>query len=157
MNRFRSLSKRAVWALLPALGVLALVAVVAAPVALAQPPAPQQAAAEKAPAPHQGGGEASLKVPDLGQVSFVGVNARTLLMSGLGVCVLGLIFGLVFYSQLKHLPLPESMREISELIYETCKTYLLTQGRFILLLELFIGTVIVIYFGWLRNLQPVRV
>src|SRR3990167_2751128 len=113
MNPFRSLSKSAVWALLPALVVLALVAVVAAPVALAQTPAPQQAAAEKAPAPHQGGGEASLKIPDLGQVSFVGVNARTLLMSGLGVCVLGLIFGLVFYSQLKHLPVHESMREIS--------------------------------------------
>ena len=157
MNRFRSLSKRAVRALLPALGVLALVAVVAAPVALAQTPAPQQAAAEKAPAPRQGGGEASLKIPDLGQVSFVGVNARTLLMSGLGVCVLGLIFGLVFYSQLKHLPVHESMREISELIYETCKTYLLTQGRFILILEAFIGVIMILYFGVLLRFEAVKV
>ena len=157
MNRFRSLSKRAVRALLPALGVLALVAVVAAPVALAQTPAPQQAAAEKAPAPHQGGGEASLKIPDLGQVSFAGVNARTLLMSGLGVCVLGLIFGLVFYSQLKHLPVHESMREISELIYETCKTYLLTQGRFILILEAFIGVIMILYFGVLLRFEAVKV
>ena len=157
MNPFRSLSKRAVWALLPALVVLALVAVVAAPVALAQTPAPQQAAAEKAPAPHQGGGEASLKIPDLGQVSFVGVNARTLLMSGLGVCVLGLIFGLVFYSQLKHLPVHESMREISELIYETCKTYLLTQGRFILILEAFIGVIMILYFGVLLRFEAVKV
>ncbi len=157
MNPFRSLSKRAVRALLPALVVLALVAVVAAPVALAQTPAPQQAAAEKAPAPHQGGGEASLKIPDLGQVSFVGVNARTLLMSGLGVCVLGLIFGLVFYSQLKHLPVHESMREISELIYETCKTYLLTQGRFILILEAFIGVIMILYFGVLLRFEAVKV
>jgi len=157
MNRFRSLSKRAVRALLPALVVLALVAVAAAPVALAQTPAPQQAAAEKAPAPHQGGGEASLKIPDLGQVSFVGVNARTLLMSGLGVCVLGLIFGLVFYSQLKHLPVHESMREISELIYETCKTYLLTQGRFILILEAFIGVIMILYFGVLLRFEAVKV
>ncbi|OGK76488.1 MAG: sodium-translocating pyrophosphatase [Candidatus Rokubacteria bacterium GWF2_70_14] len=124
---------------------------------MAQTPAPQQAAAEKAPAPRQGGGEASLKIPDLGQVSFVGVNARTLLMSGLGVCVLGLIFGLVFYSQLKHLPVHESMREISELIYETCKTYLLTQGRFILILEAFIGVIMILYFGVLLRFEAVKV
>ena len=78
-------------------------------------------------------------------------------MSGLGVCVLGLIFGLVFYSQLKHLPVHESMREISELIYETCKTYLLTQGRFILILEAFIGVIMILYFGVLLRFEAVKV
>ena len=158
MNRIRCLSTRALRALLPALVILALVAIAAAPAALAQMPPPQpQAAAEKAPAPHQGGGEASLKVPDLGQVAFVGINARTLLTWGLGVCVLGLIFGLVIYSQLKNLPVHASMREISELIYETCKTYLLTQGKFILILEAFIGVIIVLYFGVLLRFEAVKV
>ena len=78
-------------------------------------------------------------LPDLGLVEFQGINGRTLLMGGLGVCVLGLVFGLVIYMQLKNLPVHRSMLEISELIYETCKTYLITQGKFILLLELFIG------------------
>ena len=69
------------------------------------------------------------------------MNGRTLLQRGLGVCVLGLVFGLVIYAQLKNLPVHQSMREISELIYETCKTYLITQGKFILLLEVFIGAI----------------
>src|SRR5437016_5497182 len=94
-----------------------------------------------------GGGEASLKIPDLGQVHVGGIGGRTLLTLGLGVCVLGLVFGLVIFNQLKNLPVHESMREISELIYETCKTYLITQGKFILLLELFIGFIIVVYAG----------
>jgi len=57
----------------------------------------------------------------------------------------------VIYKQLERLPVHRSMREISELIYETCKTYLQTQGRFILLLWAFIATIIVVYFGWLRH------
>ena len=93
--------------------VLALAALVVAPTVLAQAPA--------TPAQH-GGGEASLKIPDLGQVHVAGVGGRTLLMLGLPVCVLGLVFGLVIFSQLKNLPVHASMREISELIYETCKT-----------------------------------
>ncbi|MBI1960029.1 MAG: sodium/proton-translocating pyrophosphatase, partial [Candidatus Rokubacteria bacterium] len=158
MNPDRCLSTRARRASLLALLVLALVAILAAPAALAQAPALQpQASAEKAQAPHQGGGEASLKVPDLGQVAFVGINARTLLTWGLGVCVLGLIFGLVIYSQLKNLPVHASMREISELIYETCKTYLLTQGKFILILEAFIGVIIVLYFGVLLRFEAAKV
>jgi K(+)-stimulated pyrophosphate-energized sodium pump len=106
---------------------------------------------------HQAGGEASLKVPDLGQVQFLGMNGRTLLMSGLVVCVLGLVFGLVIYSQLKHLPVHESMREISELIYETCKTYLITQGKFILKLEVLIGFIILVYFGVLLHFEAIKV
>jgi len=118
-----------------------------------QPPqAPATAAAplQQEPA-HTGGGEASLVLPDLGSVDFRGINGRTLLMSGLGVCVLGLIFGLVIFRQLRDLPVHRSMLEISELIYETCKTYLITQGKFILILELFIGVIMAFYFGVLQH------
>ena len=124
-------------------GVLAaallLSCLAAAPaVAAAQPPAPEAAAVPQE-APRPAGGEANLVLPDLGLVEFQGINGRTLLMGGLVVCVLGLVFGLVIYMQLKNLPVHRSMLEISELIYETCKTYLITQGKFILILELFIG------------------
>ena len=98
--------------------------------------------------------EAELKLPDLGSVSFLGVAGSTLLLFGLFVCLLGLLFGLVMYTQLKNLPVHQSMREISELIYETCKTYLLTQGKFILILWAFIGAIIVVYFGLLRHFAP---
>jgi K(+)-stimulated pyrophosphate-energized sodium pump len=115
--------------------------------AAAQPPAPTPAQA--APAAHAGGGEANLVLPDLGQVEFSGINGRTLLTTGLGVCVLGLVFGMVIFVQLRNLPVHASMREISELIYETCKTYLITQGKFILILWIFIGVISAIYFGGL--------
>ncbi|HUQ20389.1 MAG TPA: sodium-translocating pyrophosphatase, partial [Gemmatimonadaceae bacterium] len=105
---------------------------------------------------HQGG-EANLVIPDLSSVSFLGMPGRTLLMVGLVVCALGLLFGLVIYSQLKNMAVHESMREVSELIYETCKTYLITQGKFILILEVFIGLVILMYFGWLSNMPAMRV
>ena len=106
---------------------------------------------------HRAGGEASLVLPDFGQVTFLGMDGRALLMAGLLVCVAGLLFGLVIYRQLRALPVHSSMREISELIYETCKTYLLQQGKFLLILEAFIGVVIVIYFGLLQRLGPMRV
>ena len=95
--------------------------------------------------------EAELVLPDLSQVEFQGIPGTTLLMAGLGVCILGLLFGLVIYMQLKKMAVHRSMLEISELIYETCKTYLVTQGKFILLLEVFIGTIMIVYFGWLRH------
>ena len=101
--------------------------------------------------------EADLVLPDLGSVQFLGMGGDRLLMGGLLVCVLGLLFGLVMYMQLKNLPVHRAMREISELIYETCKTYLITQGKFILLLELFIGAIMVVYFGFLRGFDPARV
>src|SRR5215475_4335551 len=94
-------------------------------------------------------GEANLVVPDLSTVTFRGWNGRTLLMGGLAVCALGLLFGLMTFTELKNLPVHASMREVSELIYETCKTYLVTQGRFILLLWMFIAAIIAAYFGWL--------
>src|SRR5687767_8165956 len=108
-----------------------------------------------APAAHAS--EAELVVPDLGSQSFLGISGDTLLLYGLGICVLGLLFGLVMYKQLERLPVHKSMREISELIYETCKTYLVTQGKFILLLEVFIGTIMVVYFYWLRDFDAGRV
>ncbi|HEV7426104.1 MAG TPA: sodium/proton-translocating pyrophosphatase, partial [Thermoanaerobaculia bacterium] len=96
--------------------------------------------------------EANLVLPDLSSVTFLGgITGQRLLLYGLIVCVLGLLFGFVMYVKLKNLEVHSSMREISELIYETCKTYLQTQGKFILLLELFIGVIMVFYFGVLRH------
>ena len=107
---------------------------------------------------HKPGGEANLIIPDLSQVSFMGgIHGRSLLMGGLAICALGLLFGLVFYGQLKRMVVHESMREISELIYETCKTYLITQGKFILILEVFIGLVILLYFGFLLQFAAMKV
>jgi len=97
----------------------------------------------------RGGGEANLKLPDLSSVQFLGFNGRSLLMLGLVVCALGLLFGLMIFLNLKNLAVHKSMREISELIYETCKTYLVTQGKFILILWVFIGLIVTVYFGWL--------
>ncbi len=93
------------------------------------------------------GGEAGLKLPDLSTVSFLGIDGHKLLTVGILFCVLGLIFGLVIYNRLKNLPVHRSMREVSELIYETCKTYLFTQGKFLMFLWLFIAVIIVLYFG----------
>ena len=98
---------------------------------------------------HAGGGEANLVLPDLTTVHFFGMTGHALLMWGLLFCAAGLLFGLAIYTQLKNLPVHRSMREISELIYETCKTYLVTQGKFILLLWTFIAVVISLYFGYL--------
>src|SRR3954465_9702290 len=123
-----------------------------------QAPEPGTAAQAQTPAPAtHTGGEANLVLPDLGQVDFQGINGRTLLTGGLGVCVLGLVFGLVIFRQLRNLPVHKSMLEISELIYETCKTYLITQGKFILLLELFIGVIMLFYFGALQHFAPTKV
>ena len=97
-----------------------------------------------------GGGEAALKLPDLSQVKFWGVDGHTLLLIGLVFCGLGLLFGLLIYMQLQNLPVHRSMKEISELIYETCKTYLVTQGKFIMVLWIFIAIIVIAYFGVLR-------
>src|SRR5438270_10353416 len=114
--------------------------------------------AQPVPVEQNAGGEANLMIPDLSQVSFLGgIHGRSLLMGGLAICALGLLFGLVMYSQLKRMAVHQSMREISELIYETCKTYLITQGKFILILELFIGFVILLYFGFLLKFAAAKV
>jgi K(+)-stimulated pyrophosphate-energized sodium pump len=125
------------------------------PAAMAQmPQIPEQAPAA---ASHAAGGEASLVLPDFSLVDFHGISARTLLTAGLGVCVLGLLFGLIIFTQLKNLPVHKAMLEISELIYETCKTYLITQGKFILILEVFIGIIMVVYFGFLQHFSAAKV
>jgi len=117
--------------------------------ALAQP----AGKADPAPAqPKHSGGEASLVLPDLGKDKLFfnqSIDGKTLLYSGLLISALGMVFGLVVYSQLKGMAVHQSMREVSELIYETCKTYLLTQGKFLFILWLFIGAIIAMYFGWL--------
>jgi K(+)-stimulated pyrophosphate-energized sodium pump len=101
--------------------------------------------------------EASLVLPDLSAVTFFGMTGHALLTLGLLVCLGGLAFGVVTFRQLRDLPVHRSMREISELIYETCKTYLVTQGKFILVLETFIGVIMVVYFAFLRHFDAMRV
>jgi K(+)-stimulated pyrophosphate-energized sodium pump len=103
-------------------------------------------------------GEASLKLPDLSQVKFLwGIDGHQLLVWGILFCVFGLAFGMTIYVRLKNLPVHRSMREISELIYETCKTYLINQGKFLFLLWIFIAAVIVLYFGVLRHYEATKV
>jgi K(+)-stimulated pyrophosphate-energized sodium pump len=126
--------------------VLATMLLLTAGYALAQPAVPDET-----------GGEAALKLPDLSSVSFLGLDGHRLLMIGLLFCLFGLAFGMVIFMRLKNLPVHRSMREISELIYETCKTYLITQGKFLMLLWAFIAAIIVLYFGVLRHLEVPRV
>src|SRR5688572_8332589 len=99
--------------------------------------------------------EAELKLPNLDDSSLGtflgGMTGHDLLMWGILICVLGLLFGLMIYRNVKNMPVHKSMLEMSELIYETCKTYLLTQGKFLLILELFIGAIMVLYFGFLAH------
>src|ERR1700757_2997153 len=99
----------------------------------------------------EAGGEAALKLPRLDLVSFFNgaIDGHKLLLIGILFCLFGLGFGMAIYMRLKNLPVHRAMREISELIYETCKTYLVTQGKFILLLWVFIAVIIAAYFGWL--------
>jgi K(+)-stimulated pyrophosphate-energized sodium pump len=111
--------------------------------------------AASAAAQDNASGEAALRLPDLSQVTFLGIDGHKLLMIGILFCIFGLAFGLAIYSHLKNLPVHRSMREVSELIYETCKTYLITQGKFLLFLWLFIAVVIVLYFGVLAPVAPV--
>jgi K(+)-stimulated pyrophosphate-energized sodium pump len=114
-------------------------------------------------APGAFAGDVDISLPKLENVSFFanwfdgGINGHKLLLGGLVVCVLGMVFGLVMYMRLRRLPVHKAMREISELIYETCKTYLLTQGKFILLLEVFIGVIMVVYFGALLHYPAAKV
>ena len=99
---------------------------------------------------HRPGGEANLQLPDLGQAVFFGaVDGRLLLALGMLVSLGGMAFGLINYLGLRQLPVQQSMREVSELIYETCKAYLKEQGKFLLLLWAFTASVIFIYFKFL--------
>ena len=166
----RVIRSRRTLALVAVLAVLAF----ALPVAFAQQgqaaPSTSQVAAvvnsqaavqETAPARpvSEAAGEANLKLPDMKSVSFMNdsITGYKLLSIGLIFCGLGLLFGLIIYMQLKNAPVHRAMKEISELIYETCKTYLVTQGKFILVLEAFIAVVIVLYFGVLQHNDASRV
>ena len=126
--------------------------------AQAQPPPISPIQLQTPAVEHHSGGEANLKLPDLDQAKFLnGIGGRSLLMVGLFVGALGLLFGLMMYNQLEKMPVHKSMLEISELIYETCKTYMITQGKFLLRLELFIGAIIVLYFGVLQGFEVFKV
>ena len=103
------------------------------------------------------GGEANLVLPDLSTATFLGMDGRSLLMLGLLVCLGGLAFGMAIFTQLKKMPVHRSMLEVSELIYATCKTYLITQGKFLAILWAFIGVIMLVYFGVLRDMEPVKV
>jgi len=93
------------------------------------------------------GGEANLVIPDLNGVKFMGIGGHDLLLVGFGVSALGLLFGGIIYVQLKRLPVHNSMLEVSELIYQTCGTYMIQQGKFLLILFGFIGAIVVVYFS----------
>jgi len=101
--------------------------------------------------------EAELILPDMSSVTFLGIKGSSLLIGGLVVCILGMVFGMWQYAQLRDLPVHKSMREVSELIFETCKTYLITQGKFIALLWAFIAVIMVVYFGFLQDLPAFKV
>ena len=124
------------------LALAASVLLTAAPLTASQPPAETQA-----PTQHMPGGEVNIHLPDLNQGDFLGMTGHQILLSGLVVCVLGLLFGAWTYAGVKRMPVHRSMADISELIYETCKAYLVQQGKLLLVLELFIGTIIVAYFS----------
>jgi len=129
--------------IIPGIGVIALTLLGAAQ-AFAQ--APQEAA-----------GEANLKIPDLSQVQFLGVDGHKLLMIGILFCVFGLLFGLVIYSHLKNLPVHRAMKDVSQLIWETCKTYIIQQGKFLAVLWAFVAAIILVYFGVLLKYEALRV
>ncbi|CAG0998188.1 K(+)-stimulated pyrophosphate-energized sodium pump [Phycisphaerales bacterium] len=100
-------------------------------------------------AAHKGGGEANLVLPRVGGVDFMGIPGDKLLYGGIVVSALGMLFGLMIYSNLKNLPVHRSMLEISELIYATCKSYMIQQGKFLMILWAFIAIAVGWYFGWL--------
>jgi K(+)-stimulated pyrophosphate-energized sodium pump len=103
-------------------------------------------------------GEANLKLPSLSNVTFLGgISGSSLLLGGMVISFFGFVFGLIIYVRLRNLPVHDSMREVSELIYETCKTYLSTQGKFLAVLECFIAVIIIFYFGLLQGLAAYKV
>ena len=100
---------------------------------------------------HSPGGEANLVLPDLGSTNFLGVPGNVILYGGLVVSAAGLFFGIRICKEIHDMPVHSSMREVSDLIYETCKTYLINQGKFLAVLWTIIALVIVMYFGWLSQ------
>ncbi|HYO94618.1 MAG TPA: sodium/proton-translocating pyrophosphatase, partial [Polyangiaceae bacterium] len=112
--------------------------------------------ARAAQAPHAGG-EANLVLPDLGSAEFLGMSGHTLLLWGMLIAAGGMVFGVIALFQVKNLPTHSSMADVSQIIWETCKTYLITQGKFILMLEVLIGSIMVLYFGVLQEFPALKV
>jgi K(+)-stimulated pyrophosphate-energized sodium pump len=104
------------------------------------------------------GSEADIKIPDLDPITFTvlgkTISGKLILNLGLVICALGAIFGLVQYKQTKNLPVHDSMRAVSNTIWETCKTYLAQQGKFLVILWILIGGCMVYYFGFLSEHPP---
>ena len=139
-------------------GVICALLAVLAILLVAAPLTAQEAVPALPETQHEAGGEANLVLPDLNSATFLGgIGGRTLLTGGMFVCVLGFIFGLLIYTRLRNMPVHSAMREVSELIYETCKTYLITQGKFLLILEALIAAIIIVYFGFLQGFDAFRV
>ena len=90
--------------------------------------------------------EADLKIPELTSAQ------NNLLMLGFVICALGMVFGLMMYGKVKKLPSHKSMLDVSEIIFQTCKTYLIQQGKFLVILEAFIAVCIIYYFGFLSEM-----
>ncbi len=155
-NKGRCMSRRGSWlrAAVAALAVVTLVGPLAVVAQGAQPP--DGASMPVHETAHRPGGEVNIQLPDLNTGDFLGMTGHQILLSGLVVCVLGLLFGAWTYNAVKNLPVHKSMADVSDLIYETCKAYLVQQGKFLLILELFIGAVMVAYFG-LTGLEPTRI
>jgi K(+)-stimulated pyrophosphate-energized sodium pump len=111
--------------------------------------------------PALGAGEADIKIPPLDVVQFqilgMEIQGVTLMYLGLLICLVGMAFGLVQYNQTKALPVHSSMSDVSNIIWETCKTYLFQQGRFLLILWLLIAVCIVYYFRGLQDMEYGRV
>jgi len=99
-------------------------------------------------------GEADIKLPDLTQVSFIGgqLSGMMILNIGLVICVIGLIFGVMQYVQTKNLPAHKAMLDVSQTIWETCKTYLFQQGKFLIALWILIAICMIYYFGALSGM-----
>ena len=104
--------------------------------------------------------EADLHIPSLGvafDVFGTQISGNTILGSGIVVALLGMVFGVIEFLRIRNLPAHKSLLDISHLIYETCKTYLFQQGKFLVVLEVFIGLCMIYYFGFLQKMEAPRV
>ena len=98
-------------------------------------------------------GDADIKLPSLQNTSFLGgsLSGQTVLFSGLAVCIVGALFGIFQYRQIRALPVHKSMGDVSHIIWETCKTYLFQQGKFLAALWVLIAICMVYYFKVLQE------
>ncbi|MDR2769730.1 MAG: sodium-translocating pyrophosphatase [Puniceicoccales bacterium] len=99
-------------------------------------------------------GEADLIVPNIRQAS---PGNYTLLLVGLFISVVGVIFGFLEFSKIQKLEVHKKMADVGNTIFETCKTYLIQQGKFLVLLEILIGLCIAFYFGYLQKMETTNV